>query len=43
MPQLIDGRKTEDVDQQSKYITEADLTIGQRDKTEKWIATKNVY
>ena len=34
------GRKTEDVDQQSKYITEADFTTGQKDKTQQWLATK---
>lgn len=34
------GRKTEDVDQQSKYITETDFTTGQKDKTQQWLATK---
>lgn len=34
------GRKTEDVDQQSKYITKASLTTGQRDNIQQWLATK---
>lgn len=34
------GRKTEGVDQQSKYITKAGLTTGQRNKIQQWLATK---